>query len=80
MPDVELSELIKKNATLRDAEFKQDNDILFTILRHYLTGTNGWNVISKFSHDKDGRGAYLALHIVMKVLLTKTPKRHGLHI
>ena len=61
IPDVESPELIKKNATLRGAGFKQDNDILFTILRHYLTGTNGWNVISKFSRDKDGRGAYLAL-------------------
>jgi len=60
-PNVESSEFIKESATFRGAGFKQDNDILFTVLRHYLTGTSGWNVISRFSREKDGRGAYLAL-------------------
>ena len=33
----------------------------FTILRFYLTHTTGWNVISKFSKEKNGRKAFKAL-------------------
>jgi len=60
-PEVFSNEYMTKNATLTGPEFNQDNEVLYTILRHYLTGTAGWNIISKFSRNKDGRGAYLAL-------------------
>ena len=60
-PQIFSNEFMLKNATLSGPDFNQDNEVLYTILRHYLTGTAGWNIISKFSRNKDGRGAYLAL-------------------
>ena len=60
-PEVFSNEYMTMNATLTGPEFNQDNEVLYTILRHYLTGTAGWNIISKFSRSKDGRSAYLAL-------------------
>ena len=60
-PEVFSNEYMTMNATLTGPELNQDNEVLYTILRHYLTGTAGWNIISKFSRGKDGRGAYLAL-------------------
>ena len=60
-PQIFSNEFMLKNATLSGPDFNQDNEVLYIILRHYLTGTAGWNIISKFSKNKNGRGAYLAL-------------------
>ena len=60
-PNVQSDEFIKANATLSGAEYNQDNKILYTILQLHLTDTSGWNVISRFAKEKDGRSAYLAL-------------------
>ena len=60
-PQIFSNEFMLKNATLSGPDFNQDNEVLYTILRHYLTGTAGWNIVSKFLKNKDGRGAYLAL-------------------
>ena len=60
-PDVYNPEFMKLNATHIGPEFQKDNNDLFTLIRHYLTGTDGWNVVSRYQRMKDGRGAYLAL-------------------
>ena len=60
-PDVNSLEFMKKNTTHQGPEYDKDNQDLFTLLRSYLTGTDGWNVISSHQRTKDGRAAYLAL-------------------
>ena len=60
-PDVNSLEFMKKNTTLYGPEYEKDNQDLFTLLRSYLTGTDGWNVVSSHQRTKDGRAAYLAL-------------------
>ena len=60
-PDVNSLEFMKENTTHAGPEFEKDNQDLFTLLRSYLTGTDGWNVISSYQRKKDGRAAYLAL-------------------
>ena len=60
-PNVQSDDFVKANATLSGAEYNQDNKILYTILQLHLTDTSGWNVISRFAKEKDGRSAYLAL-------------------
>ena len=60
-PDVYNPEFMKLNTTHTGPEFQKDNQDLFTLIRHYLTGTDGWNVISRYQRMKDGHGAYLAL-------------------
>ena len=52
---------MKENTTHSGPEYEKDNQDLFTLLRSYLTGTDGWNVISSHQRTKDGRAAYLAL-------------------
>ena len=60
-PDVNSNEILSNNATLSGVDFNRDNAKVFTCLRVILTSTTGWNVISKFSNRRDGRGAFLAL-------------------
>lgn len=60
-PDVNSNEILSNNATLSGVDFNRDNAKVFTCLRVILTSTTGWNVISKFSTRRDGRGAFLAL-------------------
>ena len=61
VPDVNSQDFMRLNASLRGNDFRTDNKSLYTILRHYLSNTPGWNVISKFSTDSDGRKAYKTL-------------------
>ena len=60
-PDVNSIEFMMNNTSLSGNDFDSDNHALFTILRHYLTNTPGWNVIAKFAREEDGRGAFSAL-------------------
>ena len=60
-PDVNSLEFMKENTTHSGPEYEKDNQDLFTLLQSYLTGTDGWNVISNHQRTKDGRAAYLAL-------------------
>ena len=60
-PDVNSLEFMKENTTHSGPEYEKDNQDLFTLLQSYLTGTDGWNVISSHQRTKDGRAAYLAL-------------------
>ena len=60
-PDVNSLDFMRLNATHFGPEFDKDNQGLFTLLRNFLTGTDGWNIIAKFQRNKDGRNAYLAL-------------------
>ena len=60
-PDVNSIEFMKLNASLRGNDYKTDNQNLYIILRHYLSNTPGWNVISKFSNENNGRLAYKTL-------------------
>ena len=60
-PDVNSLEFMKKNTTHQGPEYEKDNQDLFTLLRSYLTGTDGWNVISSHQKTKNGRAAFLAL-------------------
>ena len=60
-PDVNSNEILSHNATLSGVDFNRDNAKVYTCLRVILTSTTGWNVISKFSTRRDGRGAFLAL-------------------
>ena len=52
---------MRVNTTHDGSQFQKDNHDLFTLIRNYLTGTDGWNVISGYNRSRDGRGAYLAL-------------------
>ena len=60
-PDVDSIDIIVSKATLYGPEFQRDNTKVYTILRTILTGTKGWNVISKFAARRDGREAFLTL-------------------
>ena len=60
-PDVDSSDIMASKATLYGPEFDRDNAKVFTVLRTILTGTPGWNIISKYSGRRDGRKAFLAL-------------------
>lgn len=60
-PDVNSLDFMRLNTTHQGPEFEKDNQDLFTLLRHYLTGTDGWNVISRYSRNRNGRNAFLAL-------------------
>ena len=60
-PNVNSLDFMRLNTTHTGPDFNKDNQDLFTLLRNFLTGTDGWNVISKFQRNKDGRSAYLAL-------------------
>ena len=60
-PDVDSSDTMASRATLHGPEFERDNAKVFTVLRTILTGTPGWNVISKYSGRRNGRNAFLAL-------------------
>ena len=61
LPDVYSIEFMMNNTSLFGNDYDSDNHALFTILRHYLTNTPGWNVISRFAREENGRGAYMAL-------------------
>ena len=60
-PDINSVEFMTDNASLSGNEYSDDNRTLYTILRHFLTNTPGWNVISRYSREGNGRAAYLAL-------------------
>ena len=60
-PDVDSNDIIAANATLHGPEFDHDNARVYTILRTILTGTTGWNIISRFAARRDGRNAFIAL-------------------
>ena len=60
-PDIYSGEFMAANAAFNGAGYEEDNKMLYMVLRHFLTGTPGWNVISRYSRTSDGRGAYLAL-------------------
>ena len=61
IPDVYSIEFMMNNTSLNGNDYDSDNHTLFTILRHYLTNTPGWNVIAKFAREEDGRAAFKAL-------------------
>lgn len=61
VPDIFSKAFMKNNTSLRGIDFNADNQSLYTILRHYLTDTPGWNIISKFANENHGRKAYMAL-------------------
>ena len=61
IPDVYSKGFMKNNTSLRGIDFSTDNQSLYVILRHYLTDTPGWNIISKFADTNNGRAAYKAL-------------------
>ena len=61
LPDVNSIEFMRENTTLKGTDFQYDNQSLYTILRHYLSSTPGWNVISKYANQNDGRKAYKSL-------------------
>ncbi len=44
-PYVNSLEFMRLNTTHDGPEFDKDNQDLFTLLRNYLTGNDGWNVI-----------------------------------
>ena len=46
-PDVDSSNTMASKATLNGPEFDRDDANVFTVLRTILTGTSGWNIISK---------------------------------
>ena len=60
-PDVNSLEFMKKNTTHPGPEYEKDTQDLFTLLCSYLTGTDGWNLISSHQRTKDGRAAFLSL-------------------
>ena len=60
-PDVNSLEFMRLNTTHSGPEYAKDNHDLYTLLRHFLTGTPGWNVIAKYKRANDGRRAYHAL-------------------
>ena len=60
-PDVKSNEILSQNATLPGVDFKRGSANVFTCLRVILTLTAGWNIISKFLAQHDGRGVFLAL-------------------
>ena len=60
-PDVDSSDTMASKATLDGPEFDRDNAKVFAVLRTILTGTPGWNIISKYSGRRNGRKAFLAL-------------------
>ena len=60
-PDVDSNDVIAASATLHGPAFDHDNARVYTILRTILTGTTGWNIISKFAPKRDGRKAFIAL-------------------
>lgn len=60
-PDVDSNDIIAASATLHGPAFDHDNARVYTILRTILTGTTGWNIISKFAPRRDGRKAFTAL-------------------
>ena len=60
-PDVDSNDILTEKATLYGPEYASDNAKVYTLLRTILTGTTGWNVISKFSTRRNGRAAYIAL-------------------
>ena len=60
-PDVDSNDIIAAQATLHSPSFELENARVYTILRTILTGTTGWNIISKFAAKRDGRKAFIAL-------------------
>ena len=60
-PDVFSLEFMIENTSIQGVDFKTDDQMLYIILRHYLTNTTGWNIIAKFSAQMTGRKAYKAL-------------------
>ena len=60
-PNVNSLEFMRLNTTHLGPEYNKDNQDLYNLLRSYLTGTAGWNIISKYQGTKNGRDAYLAL-------------------
>lgn len=67
-PDVNSLDFMRLNTSLFGPEFERDNHDLFTLLRIFLTGTDGWNVVSKYQKDRNGRAAHLALRAHYKGL------------
>ena len=61
VPDVFLIDFMAKNTSLKGTDFTIDNQTLYTTQRFYLTDTTRWNIISKFSKEKNGRKAFKAL-------------------
>ena len=51
---------VQKHLAFHGILYEQDNNMLYTVLRHSLTSTSGWNMIARFSKAKTCRGAYLA--------------------
>ena len=60
-PNINSLEFMRLNTTHFGPEYDKDNQDLYNLLRSYLTGTPGWNIISKYQRSKNGRDAYLAL-------------------
>ena len=48
---------ISEHATYNGDKFKSDNDTMFTLLKNDLKYTSGWNYITGFKRDKNGRVA-----------------------
>ena len=61
VPDVNSIEFMRDNTTLRGTDYHVDNNSLYSMLRHYLTGTPGWNIIAKYTSENNGRKAYKSL-------------------
>ena len=61
VPDVNSLDFMRLNASLKGNDYETDNRNLYTILRHYLSNTPGWNVISRFSTESNGRKAFKTL-------------------
>ena len=60
-PDVDSNDIIASKATLHGPAFDYDNPRFFIILHAILSGTTGWNIISKYATRRDGRKAFIAL-------------------
>ena len=62
-PNVDFLKYMRLNTTHSGPEYAKDNQNLYNLLRHNLTGTAGWNVIAEYNKTNDGRRAYLALRV-----------------
>ena len=61
VPDVNSIEFMRDNASFKGTDYQNDNQSLYTMLRHYLTGTPGWNVIARYANENNGRKAFKSL-------------------
>ena len=59
--------------------YRKDNGDFFTFLRKLTAGGTGENTVKKFEKMKDGRGAWLALILLMEGAAGLAMQRKGLH-